>query len=80
MSKFLPAPPGKRRGQTPAATLRRPSPALLTIEDVAECIGSSPRHVRRLIERGELPVHRFGRLVRISPADLTHLIAASREC
>ena len=68
-----PSPPGAR--QSPE---RRP-PKLLTIADVAEHIVSSTRHVRRLIARGELPVHRIGRLVRISPDDLARLVAASRE-
>jgi excisionase family DNA binding protein len=63
----------------PAAISRRPSPVLLTVVQVADHLGASTRHVRRLIARGELPVHRFGRLVRISPDDLARLIAASRE-
>jgi excisionase family DNA binding protein len=58
---------------------RRVLPALLTVGQVADHLGASTRHVRRLIARGELPVHRFGRLVRISPDDLARLIAASRE-
>jgi excisionase family DNA binding protein len=62
-----------------AAASPRPSPALLTIEDVAAQLAASDRHVRRLIERGELPVHRIGRLVRVSPDDLARLIAASRH-
>ena len=82
MSAHPPARPGKRPGRAPAvpaATPRRPSPPLLTIDEVAAQLAASTRHVRRLIERGLLPVHRLGRLVRISPDDLTHLIAASRE-
>jgi excisionase family DNA binding protein len=66
----------------PVAVARRPSsppPRLLTVDAVAEHLGSSTRHVRRLIERGLLPVHRLGRLVRVSPDDLARLIAASRE-
>ena len=82
MSSFSPPVSGKRRARTHAATTatpRRVPPALLTVEDVAEHLVASPRHVRRLIARGELPVHRIGRLVRISPADLARLVAASRE-
>ena len=62
-----------------AATPRRSSPALLTIPDVAERLVASERHVCRLIARGELPVHRLGRLVRISEDDLARFLAASRE-
>jgi excisionase family DNA binding protein len=67
----------------PAAVACRPPsplpPRLLTVDAVAEHLGSSTRHVRRLIERGLLPVHRLGRLVRVSPDDLARLLAASRE-
>ena len=66
-----PSPPGAR--QSPE---RRP---LLTIADVAEHIVSSTRHVRRLIERGELPIIRIGKLVRITPDDLARLVAARWE-
>jgi excisionase family DNA binding protein len=41
----------------------------LTIKDVAERLGLSTKTVRRLIERGELRVHRFGRSIRISEED-----------
>ena len=63
---------------------KRPSPdayppALLTVDDVAEHIGASTRHVRRLIERGQLPIIRIGKLVRVAPDDLARLIAARRE-
>ena len=58
---------------------RRSPPPLLTVDQVADHLGASTRHVRRLIDRGELPVHRIGRLVRISEDDLRHLIAASRQ-
>jgi excisionase family DNA binding protein len=82
MPTFLPARPGKRPERataTPEATPRRAPPALLTVKQVADHLGASTRHVRRLAERGLLPVHRFGRLVRVSPDDLARLIAASRE-
>lgn len=64
-----------------AQTVTRPlpSPRLLTVDDVAEHIGSSTRHVRRLIDRGQLPVVRLGKLIRITPEDLARLIAVSRQ-
>ena len=71
--------PGKHQDRTQAAISRRLSPALLTVDDVAEHIGASTRHVRRLIERGQLPIIRIGKLVRVAPDDLARLIAASRE-
>jgi excisionase family DNA binding protein len=82
MSTFPPARSGKRHGRasaTPAATPRRAPPALLTVKQVADHLGASPRHVQRLVERKLLPVHRIGRLVRVSPDDLARLLAASRE-
>jgi excisionase family DNA binding protein len=80
MSTFSPARPGNRPERGPARTTpRRAPPALFTINEVARHLGSSTRHVRRLIERGELPVHRLGRLVRVSPDDLARYLAACRE-
>ena len=46
----------------------RPVTKLLAIDEVAEVLGVSSRTVRRLIDSGALPVHRLGRLVRISSA------------
>ena len=82
MSKHPPARPERRHDRAhavPAAAPRWSPPALLTIDDVARRIVSSDRHVRRLIKRGELPAHRIGKLVRISPDDLERYLAASRH-
>lgn len=79
MSTFPPDRPAKHHGRTPAATSRGKPSALLTAEDVAEYIGSSTRHVRRLIERGELPIIRIGKLVRITPDDLARFVASCRK-
>jgi excisionase family DNA binding protein len=57
----------------------RPVTRLRTIDEAAALLNVSPRTVRRLIESGALPVHRFGRLVRIADADLAVLLAASRS-
>ena len=82
MPTFSPARPGNRRERAPAratTTPRRAPPALFTVNEVAGHLGPSTRHVRRLIERGELPVHRSGRLVRVCPDDLARYLAACRE-
>ena len=50
-----------------------------TIEAVAEALDVSTRTVRRWIESGDLPVHRFGAAVRISDVDLRAFIALHRE-
>lgn len=51
---------------------------LLTIEQVAEFLGVSPRTVRRLMRRG-LPSVRFGRLVRFEQRDLLRWVEARKE-
>jgi excisionase family DNA binding protein len=42
-------------------------PRLLTVEQVAGAVQTSPRTVRRLIANKKLPVIRIGRLIRIRP-------------
>jgi excisionase family DNA binding protein len=61
-----------------AHRLRQPV-RLRTIEETAEILNVSSRTVRRLIDSGALPVHRFGRSVRVSDLDIAHLMAASRD-
>jgi excisionase family DNA binding protein len=38
----------------------------------------SPRHVRRLVAERRIAYHKFGRSVRLDPADLEAFIAESR--
>lgn len=52
---------------------------LLSVYQVADKLGISVRTVRRLIETKELPVHRIGRSLRVSPDDLSRYIAATRQ-
>lgn len=51
---------------------------LLTVRKVAERLATSEKTVRRLIDAGDLPTIRFGRNLRIAPADLDRFIAAHR--
>jgi excisionase family DNA binding protein len=51
---------------------------LLTIRDVAELAGVSIMTVRRWIDHGGLHVHRLGKLVRISHADLAAFLSSRR--
>ena len=46
---------------------------------VADRLAVSQRHVRRLIDRAELPVHRIGGSVRISEDDLARYLASTRR-
>ena len=64
-----------RGPQWPRQPLRR----LRTIDETAEILSVSGRTVRRLINSGALPVHRFGRSVRVSDPDIALLLAASRD-
>jgi excisionase family DNA binding protein len=52
---------------------------LRTIDETAELFNTSTRTVRRLIRSGALPVHRLGRSVRISDADIAAFLAAHRS-
>ena len=85
MSKFLPLPISGAQAQGRSSTLspplpgRRPPPALLTLEMVADRLAISPRGVRRLIDRKELPVHHIGSSRRVSEDDLARYLAGTRR-
>jgi excisionase family DNA binding protein len=51
---------------------------LLTIEQAAERLGTSPRFVRRLVFERRIAYVKLGRYVRITTRDLDAFIAASR--
>ena len=55
------------------------APVLLTIADVADQLQVSTKTVRRMITRGDLPVHRLGRQIRVAPHDLGAFLHRSRE-
>jgi excisionase family DNA binding protein len=52
---------------------------LLDVDAVATRLGVSSKTVRRLIDRGELAVHRIGRLLRVSEPDLHNYVARRRQ-
>jgi excisionase family DNA binding protein len=54
-------------------------PQFFTIAAVAQRLDFSPRTVHRWIAKGELVVHRIGRAVRISEADLKTFLANHRD-
>ena len=75
-----PSPTSETGSRTTGTDVRgRPLTRLRSIDETAALLNLSPRSVRRLIESGALPVHRFGRLVRIADADVAVLLAASRS-
>ncbi|MDA8045287.1 MAG: helix-turn-helix domain-containing protein [Actinomycetota bacterium] len=46
-------------------------PRLLTIDQLAEQLGITTRHVRRLIAERRVPYLKVGKLVRFDPAEIT---------
>jgi excisionase family DNA binding protein len=51
---------------------------LLTMEEVAERLNTTPRHVRRLVSTRRIAYRKLGRYVRFHPADVDEYIAANR--
>jgi excisionase family DNA binding protein len=51
---------------------------LLQLKEVAEILAVSVKTVRRAISAGDLPIHRFGRLLRISENDLAAYVDQRR--
>jgi excisionase family DNA binding protein len=54
-------------------------PHLLTVDQVAERLGTTVRFVRRLIAERRIPYHKVGRHVRIAEADLDAYISTCRR-
>jgi excisionase family DNA binding protein len=54
-----------------------PLDGLVSVEDVARFMSVSTKTVRRMMSRGELVTHRFGRSVRVDAASVTFLLAGS---
>ena len=52
---------------------------LLTYRDAAKLLGVTERTIWTLVNRGDLPAVRFGRSVRIDPADLRGFVEASKN-
>jgi excisionase family DNA binding protein len=54
-------------------------PQLLTIEQLAEQLTTSIRHIRRLIAERRVPYVKVGGLIRFDPAEITTWLDASRR-
>ena len=72
-------PSSKGPAQTIGIKPVRPFAKLRTIDETAELLNTSTRTIRRFIDSGALPVHRLGRSVRISDADIAAFLAATRS-
>jgi excisionase family DNA binding protein len=53
-------------------------PHLLTIDQLVERLGTSTRHVRRLIAERRIPYLKVGKLVRFDPDDISRWLDDSR--
>ena len=53
-------------------------PQLLTIDQLAERLGITARHVRRLGAERRLPYYKVGRLVRFDPAEISQWLKTRR--
>ena len=60
------------------ADLGQPQP-FLRVMAVATRLGVSVKTVRRMITSGDLPVHRIGKLLRVSEADLAVFVESMRQ-
>ncbi|HQT62690.1 MULTISPECIES: helix-turn-helix domain-containing protein [unclassified Acidiphilium] len=58
---------------------RAPNDRLMPLRDVADQLDVSLSTLRRRIAEGALRVHRIGRAIRVSHADLGAFLAASRS-
>ena len=55
-----------------------PLPRLLDIDQVAEHLGVSVRHVRRLVFERRIPYLKWGHLLRFDPTDVAAWLDAQR--
>lgn len=63
---------------TPSSMPTKPLLArLLTIEEVAETLGVTVRHVRRLVFERRIPYLKWGHLLRFEPGDLRRWLDAA---
>ncbi len=61
------------------AAIHNPTECLLSYDDAGKMLGVTGRTVYSLVKSGELPAVRFGRSVRIDPADLREFIDKSKR-
>jgi excisionase family DNA binding protein len=56
-----------------------PLPHLLTIDQLAEHLGVTQRHVRRLVAEKRVPYLKWRRFIRFEPAEIAAWLDNSRE-
>lgn len=50
----------------------------LSTKDAAAALGLTPRTLYRLIDEGQLPAYRFGRVIRLKQSEVDSFVASSR--
>jgi len=73
--------PSNRRHVAPpdlAPDVPTPLPHLLTIEQIANHLGVSVRHVRRLVAERRIPFVKWGHLLRFDPAKVSAWLATQQ--
>ena len=56
-----------------------PLPRLLTIDQLAEHLGVTQRHVRRLVAEKRVPYLKWRRFIRFDPAEILEWLDRSRQ-
>jgi excisionase family DNA binding protein len=56
-----------------------PLPHLLTIDQLAEHLGVTQRHIRRLVAERRIPFLKVGRFVRFDPSDVGTWLDVTRR-
>ena len=56
-----------------------PLPHLLTIEQLAEHLGVTQRHIRRLVAEKRVPYVKWRRFIRFDPAEITAWLDNARR-
>ncbi len=54
-------------------------PDLLDIDQLAKHLGTSHRHIRRLVAEHRIPYVKVGRLIRFDPAEITRWLDQARQ-
>ena len=57
---------------------RRALPELVRLEDVAQALGITERHVRRLVDERRIPFVKVGAFIRFEPAQVARWVEAQR--
>ena len=71
-----PAPPVRRNSAPSGPAVASP---LLDITDVAERLGVSVRHVRRLVNERRIPYLKWGHLLRFDPVEIEQWLDQTRR-